>query len=81
MYASCLASVLSLLLVTADRYVAIVHPYRYSMHGSLPYLPLCVAAAWFYALGFGAAIIGWNRWPAACNPEVIMHPGTDTISF
>ena len=74
-YVAILTSVLSLLLVTCDRYVAIAHPYHYSKHGSLPHLNLFIAGIWIYSLSYGITIFFWHRWPVACNPEVIMYPG------
>ena len=74
-YFCVLASVLSLLLITIDRYVAIVHPYHYLKHGSLPRHNLFLVGIWAYSFGYGIAVILWHRWPVACNPESIMPPG------
>ena len=79
-YVLCLASAFSVVLVTLDRYVAIIYPYHYSNHGSLPRLNLFIAGIWLYSLGYGVAVILWHRWPVACNPETIMPPGI-LVSF
>src|SRR5262249_38366199 len=82
-----LASGLSLVLVTTDRYVAIVHPYRYARHGALPRLRLWVAALWLYALGVGVATMVWGRWPrlsvitaSSCSPSSITPAGSTVYS-
>ena len=74
-YVLCLSSVLSLLLITCDRYVAIAHPFHYNNHGSLPRLNIFLAGIWIYSIGYGIAVILWHRWPVACNPETVMPPG------
>ena len=74
-YVVILASMLSLLLVTLERYIAIAHPYHHSKHGSLPRLKLFVSGIWIYSLSYGVAVIFWHRWPVTCNPETVMPPG------
>ena len=80
-YVAILTSVLSLLMVTCDRYVAIAHPYYYSKHGSLQHLNVFIAGIWIYSLGYGLTVILWHHWPVACNPEVVMYPGCNTIKY
>ena len=79
-YFLCLASACSLMLITLNRYVAIIYPYHYSNHGSLPRLNLFIAGIWIYSLGYGVAVILWHRWPVVCNPETVMPPGIITMN-
>lgn len=65
-------SALSLLLVTFDRYVAIVHPYHYARNGALPHLRLILTGVWLYSIMFAIVIITWSRWPVSCNPDTLI---------
>lgn len=58
--AHCMGSVLSILLVTTDRYVAVIYPFYYYKTGGLPKGQLCIAAVWGYALFSALVMLFWN---------------------
>ena len=56
-----MASVLNLLLVTIDRYVAILHPYVYYSKGSLPQARLLIVLVWSYSVFVCSVVCYWNK--------------------
>ena len=58
-----MASVFNLLLVTIDRYVAILHPYIYYRQGSLPRARLLIILVWSYSLFACSIVCYWNYGP------------------
>ena len=56
-----MASVLNLLLVTIDRYVAILHPYIYYAKGSLPKARLLIVLVWSYSVLVSSIIFFWYK--------------------
>ena len=54
---------LNILLVTMDRYVAIVHPFTYVQYGnSLPCLRWFIGAIWIYSVCTSASHFIYNKW-------------------
>jgi hypothetical protein len=74
-HAVCIATTISLIIVTADRYMAVVHPYRYSQYGAIPYLRAILVLLCFYSLGYLVSVVVFSHWPAPCNPEALLPPG------
>ena len=58
-----MASVFNLLLVTIDRYVAILHPYIYYQKGSLPRARLLIVVVWSYSVFACSIVCYWNYGP------------------
>ena len=58
-----MASVFNLLLVTIDRYVAILHPYIYYKAGSLPRARLFIVLVWSYSVFACSIVCYWNYGP------------------
>ncbi|KAK9892620.1 hypothetical protein WA026_020998 [Henosepilachna vigintioctopunctata] len=59
---ACCSSVINLLVVAADRYVAIVHPLHYSKYMTKRTSTFFIIYVWTSALGVGTALLYWNYW-------------------
>ncbi|KAL3284203.1 hypothetical protein HHI36_018367 [Cryptolaemus montrouzieri] len=59
---ACSSSIHNLLLVAADRYVAIVHPLDYSRCMTRRVSWILLACVWTFALGLGTVLLYWNHW-------------------
>ena len=69
------AAVFSLFLVTVDRFVAVTMPFYYVEKDSLPYLRICIAGSWIYAIVVGGILFAWHRWPVSgCSLEKLYPP-------
>ena len=56
-----MASILSILLITIDRYVAIIYPLTYYKTGSLPCSRLLIAVIWIFSIFSTMTIMFWNK--------------------
>lgn len=68
---------LNVVLMTIDRYVAVVHPFIYVKYGnSLPVVRWLIGAMWVYSLGVGASFFIYNKWTpeSYCIPELTEQP-------
>lgn len=59
---ACASSIYNLLLVSADRYVAIVHPLHYSRCMTRKVSLILISLVWTIALGLGSCLLYWNHW-------------------
>uniref|UniRef100_A0A1B6EET2 G-protein coupled receptors family 1 profile domain-containing protein n=3 Tax=Clastoptera arizonana TaxID=38151 RepID=A0A1B6EET2_9HEMI len=64
---ACCASILNVTAIAADRYFAIMHPFRYEriMNNRMARTILC--CGWFHAIIFSTIPLYWNRWEQ-CEP-------------
>jgi hypothetical protein len=76
-YTVMILSNLNVVLMTIDRYVAVVHPFIYVKYGnSLPVVRWLIGAMWVYSLGVGASFFIYNKWTpeSYCIPELTEQP-------
>ncbi|XP_045462795.1 histamine H2 receptor [Harmonia axyridis] len=59
---ACASSIYNLLLVSADRYVAIVHPLHYSRCMTRRVSLVLISMVWAIGLGLGSCLLYWNHW-------------------
>ena len=65
----CVASLLSLVLVTVERVVVIVYPFNCSLTGTLPGLRFIIGAIWAYSIITGFLVFAWNKLPKVYNSD------------
>ena len=67
---------LNVVLMTIDRYVAIVHPFVYSKHGNtLPRVRWLIVTTWLYSFIAGVSHFFYNRWTSTsyCIAELTIE--------
>lgn len=67
---ACCASILNMTAIAADRYFAILHPFRYEQIMSTRMARSVLCGSWLHAVLFSTVPLYWNSWQQGCPCEL-----------
>lgn len=78
---ACASSISNLVLIAADRYVAIVYPFHYTRLVNKKVAFICITIGWLAALSLTTVPIFWNDWRTGMTCEIFNVLSVNYIKF
>lgn len=78
---ACSSSISNLVLIAADRYVAIVYPFHYTRLVNKKVAYKCITIGWLAALSLATVPIFWNDWRTGMTCEIFNVLSINYIKF
>lgn len=78
---ACSSSISNLVLIAADRYVAIVYPFHYTRFVNKRVAYISITIGWFAALSMATVPIFWNDWRTGMTCEIFNVLSINYIKF
>lgn len=73
---ACSASIVNVIVVAVDRYIAILYPLHYTKYMSKFVIRILMAIAWTASISVSIVPVFWNHWEpseACCDMHVVSH--------
>lgn len=78
---ACSSSITNLVLIAADRYVAIVYPFHYTRLVNKRVAYICITLGWSAALSMATVPIFWNDWRRGMTCEIFNVLSINYLKF